>query len=369
MRKTVVGIVLSAMTTLAVLPADPAAAQEAAMPSLAQRYAPFFRVGAAVKRSTLVTHADLLLTQVNSLVCENAMKWEAIHPVPGDGEASYRFADADAIVAFAAEHEMTMRGHTLVWHQQVPEWVFRASGGGLATKAEVLGRMQSHIQALLSRYRGMVSCWDVVNEALSDGPQTWREDSGWHRTAGSDDDGDGVPDYIVRAFQCAREADPSARLFYNDYGIESGVKRERAYTLAKTLKARGLIDGVGIQGHWSILSPDERVVQAAIERFSSLGLAVEITELDLSVYSWGDASSLADLPPGLERVQASRYGALFGVFRRLAEAGKLQAVTFWGIADDQTWLDNFPVKGRKDWPLLFDVGHRPKLAFWSVVRW
>jgi endo-1,4-beta-xylanase len=369
MRRTFAAVVLVAMTTLAVLPAGPAAAQETAMPSLAQRYAPYFRVGAAVERSTLVTHADLLLTQVNSLVCENAMKWASIHPVPGEGETSYRFTDADAIVAFAAEHGMRMRGHTLVWHQQVPEWVFQASGGGTASKAEVLGRMQRHIQALLSRYCGRVSCWDVVNEALSDGPKTWRTDSGWQRTAGSDDDGDGVPDYIVLAFQCAREADPSARLFYNDYGIEAGAKRERAYALAKKLKEQGLIDGVGIQGHWSIHAPDEGLVRSAVERFSSLGLAVEITELDLSVFRWGDVSSFSDLPPALERVQASRYAALFRVFRELAEAGRLQAVTFWGIADDQTWLDNFPVKGRKDWPLLFDVMHRPKLAFWSVVRW
>jgi endo-1,4-beta-xylanase len=208
----------------------------------------------------------------------------------------------------------------------------------------------------------------VVNEAISEQGE-WRTDSGWHRTAGSDEDGDGVPDYLVCAFEYAREADPSVRLFYNDYNIESGARHEGAYHLAKKLKARNLIDGVGIQGHWSIHAPDAQSVRTAIERFSSLGLEVEITELDLSVYRRGDTSSLPGLPPGLERQQAERYGALFRVFREQAAAGRLASVTFWGIADDSTWLDSFPVKNRKDWPLLFDVSHRPKPAFWSVVQW
>jgi endo-1,4-beta-xylanase len=336
--------------------------------SIALLYELFFRIGAAVEPASLAAQGDLLVAQVNGLVCENAMKWERIHPDPGDGQASYRFADADTIVAFAAKHAMRLRGHTLVWHRQVPDWVFREPGGGAASEELVLERMRNHIRTLLVRYRGAVCCWDVVNEALAD-DGGWRTDSGWYRTAGSDNDGDGIPDYIVHAFAYAREADPSVKLFYNDYGIESGDRRESAYRLAKALAARGLIDGVGIQGHWSIYAPDEKTVEAAIERFSSLGLAVEITELDLSVYRWGDVGSLPGLPPELGRLQAARYGALFRVFREQAVAGRLQGVTFWGIADDHTWLDTFPVKGRKDWPLLFDERHQPKPAFWSVAQW
>lgn len=341
------------------------------MPSLARLYAPYFPVGAAVERSTLATHGDLLREHVNVLVCENAMKWERIHPAAGDGEDAYRFGDADAIVAFAAANAMRVRGHVLVWHRQVPRWVFEAPDGPApraALRALVLDRLRAHVDRLIARYRGAVACWDVVNEAIAD-DGGWRTDSDWHRTAGADEDGDGVPDYVVQAFRFARAADPSVRLFYNDYGIESGPKRDRALALAASLAERGLIDGVGIQGHWSIHGPEPRVVGEAIERFAALALAVEITELDLSVYRWGDDAPLGAFTPEVERAHAGRYGELFREFRAQAAAHRLHGVTFWGIADDSTWLDEFPVPGRKNWPLLFGVDHRPKEAFRSVTSW
>lgn len=335
------------------------------VPSLARVYEPFFPIGAAVERRNLDTHGELLREQVNGLVCENAMKWERIHPFSGDGEASYRFSDADAIVAFAAANGMRMRGHTLLWHKQCPAWVFEVPAG-VDPAAVVLGRLRGHVRTLLERYRGTVACWDVANEAIAD-DGGWRADSGWHRASGAD--ADGIPEYLVQVFRFAREADPSARLFYNDYGIESGPKLQRALRLVNSLRDLGLLDGVGIQGHWSIHAPEPRLVGDAIARFSALGVAVEVTELDLSVYRWGDASSFPRLAPEIERAQAARYGALFRVFREQAAAGRLQAVTFWGIADDSTWLDEFPVPGRKNWPLLFDSAHRPKEAFRSVASW
>ena len=141
-----------------------------------------------------------------------------------------------------------VRGHTLVWHQQVPRWVF-VGDKGPATRAIVLDQMQEHISTLLTRYKGQVYCWDVVNEALSD-DGGWRTDSPWFAAAGADEDGDGIPDYIEKAFEFARQADPSALLFYNDYNIKSGAKLEAAVRLVKALKEKGLVDGVGIQGHW-----------------------------------------------------------------------------------------------------------------------
>ncbi len=335
------------------------------VPSLAAVYQPYFPIGAAVEPQTLQTHGDLLAAQVNSLVAENAMKWDHIHPRRGNDSSAYNFSGADAIVAFAQEHGMRVRGHTLIWHQQGPPMVFRGAGGQ-ATRAEVLERMRDHITTLLTRYRGKVYAWDVVNEALADAG-AWRTDSPWFQTAGADEDGDGIPDSSVKAFEYARSADPTAKLFYNDYGIEAGDKLERAYNLVKALKQKGLVDGVGIQGHWSIYTPDAGTVRAAIERFASLGVEVQITELDLSVYRWGDTSSLPELRPDLASRQAARYAALFEVFRK--EAGKLTGVTFWGVADDETWLDSFPVAGRKDWPLLFGTDHQPKGAFWAVARW
>jgi endo-1,4-beta-xylanase len=345
--------------------------QKAAIPSLAGSYRAFFPIGAAVDGNTIISQSDLLTSQVNSVVAENDMKWDIIHPRPGNDASSYDFSRADSIVAFAGSNGMTVRGHNFVWHQQVPAWVFQGDGmgAGQASKTEVLARMKGHIETLLAHFHGKVYCWDVVNEALSDGFETWRSDSPWFRAAGSDEDGDGVPDYIVKAFQFARQADPAVKLFYNDYGIESGAKREKAYALARLLKDKGLIDGVGIQGHWSIYSPDAETVRAGIRRIASLGLEVQITELDLSAYGQGDSSALGGLPPRLEDMQAARYGELFRVFREESGSRGLSAVTFWGIADDHTWLDNFPVKGRKDWPLLFDAANGPKKAFWSVAQW
>jgi endo-1,4-beta-xylanase len=339
------------------------------MPSLAKAYQTYFPIGAAVEPTALAAQGDLLESQLDSLTAENAMKWERIHPFPGDEPSSYNFSGADAIADFAAAHGMKLRGHTLVWHQQVPAWVFEGESGAAVSKTELLGRMKRHIQTLLAHFRGKVYCWDVVNEAISNDAGAWRTSSPWQRIAGSDEDGDGVPDYIVEAFEYAREADPSAKLFYNDYNIDSGGKLEKAFALAAKLKALGLLDGVGIQGHWSIYSPDEESVRHAIRRFASLGLEVQITEMDLSVHRWGDTSKLDSLAAGLEELQGARYGALFRVFREEAAAGRFTGVTFWGIADDRTWLDDFPVKSRKDWPLPFDTSHKPKKAFWAIVTW
>ena len=340
-----------------------------AVPSLARLYRNYFPVGAAVDPTTLVSQGALLEAQVNSLVAENAMKWERIHPLEGNAPNDYQFAAADEIAQFAREHHMLLRGHTLVWHQQTPEWVFRARGSSSApaSTALLLERMQEHISTVLHHFHGEVYAWDVVNEAISDSGG-WRTDSPWYRIAGKAGS-DGVPEYIEKAFEDARRADPTAKLFYNDYGIESGAKLDRALELVKALKAKGLIDGVGIQGHWQIQSVSPEQIRYAIDQFAALGVKVQITELDLSVYRWGDESSLPSLPPDRAKLQAKVYGELFKVFREEARAGHLTGVTFWGIADDHTWLDNFPVPGRKNWPLLFDAKHRPKEAFWAVAEW
>jgi len=342
-----------------------------AIPSLASVYKPYFPIGAAVNVPNIETEGSFLASQVDSLVADNDMKWENIHPLPGDKPSDYNFGPADQIVAFAQKHGMLVRGHNLVWHQQVPDWVFEGPTGKplSATKAEVLARLKQHITTLLDHFRGKVYCWDVVNEAISDGQGMWRTDSPWYETAGTSTGGDGIPDYIEKAYEYARKADPAVKLFYNDYNIESGSKLEKAFELAKALKAKGLLDGIGIQGHWQIYSVDPAAVRRAIDRFASLGLAVQVTELDMSVYRWGDDSSLPSLPPDRESLQAKMYGELFKVFREEGAAGKLTGVTFWGIADNDTWLDDFPVAGRTDWPLLFDAQLRPKPAFWAVAKW
>jgi endo-1,4-beta-xylanase len=344
------------------------ALQQAAVPSLAALYQRYFPIGAAVEPQTLVSQGDLLAAQVNSLVAENAMKWERIHPLPGDGPASYDFAGADAIVEYARAHGMKVRGHNLVWHNQTPDWVFQGEEGP-ATETQLLSRLRSHVVTLLAHFRDRVYCWDVVNEALSEGTGEWRTGSPWQRLAGSLDGPDGVPVYIGKAFEYARAADPAARLFYNDYGIEAGAKLESTMRLVKALRERAIIDGVGIQGHWTVSGPEAETVRHAIQAFASLGVEVQITELDVSLFPSGDTSALREARPDLLSKQAGRYGSYFRVFREEAQAHRLTGVTLWGIADDHTWLDDFPVKGRKDWPLLFDALHRPKDAFWTVARW
>ncbi len=342
------------------------------IPSLAALYKPYFPIGAAVGDQLLDQEGPFIASQFDSLVAANDMKWAIIHPVPGNKPADYNFAQADAIVAFAQKHGMLVRGHNFVWHQQVPDWVFEGADGRplSATKAEVLARLKEHITTLIDHFRGKVYCWDVVNEALSDGDHVWREDSPWYKTAGTSSKGDdGVPDYIIKAYEYARQADPNVKLFYNDYNIESGPKFEHALQLARILKAKGLLDGIGIQGHWQIQSVDPEAVRHAIDSFAALGLQVQITELDLSVYRWGDDSSLSSLPADREALQTKDYGELFKVFREEGAAGKLTGVTFWGVTDADTWLNNFPVGGRTDWPLLFDAKLRPKPAFWAVAKW
>ncbi len=338
------------------------------MPSLATVYKSHFPVGAAVEPETLVSQGSLLATQVDSLVAENAMKWERIHPIRGNEPSSYAFTGADEIVAFARDHGMRVRGHTFVWHNQVPGWVFQGQAGQ-ATRSEVLSRMREHISALLAHFHGAVYCWDVVNEALSEGAGLWRTDSPWFKAAGAPVEGSELPEYVERAFQDARSADPTVKLFYNDFGIEGGDKLQKALVLVKALKDKGLVDGVGIQGHWSVFGPDAETVRHAIQSFASLGVEVQITELDVSVHRWGDSSFQPELTPELAAAQADLYGSYFRVFRDEAQAHNLTGVTFWGIADDHTWLDDFPVKGRKDWPLLFDTHYRPKSAFWTVAQW
>ena len=177
----------------------------------------------------------------------------------------------------------------------------------------------------------------------------------------------GGEEFIARAFQYAHEADPDALLFYNDYNESDPVKREKIYTLVKSLLDRDVpIHGVGLQAHWNIESPSLDDIRAAIERYASLGLKLHITELDMSVFMHDDKRT--DLKAPTEQMlekQAERYRQIFDLFKEYK--GHITSVTFWGVADNYTWLDNFPVRGRKNWPLVFDLEGKPKQSFWEIV--
>lgn len=326
-------------------------------------YKNYFPIGVAVSGRDISDSAErkLILHEFNSLTPENAMKMGPIHPE----ENRYYWKDADAIVAFARANGLRVRGHNLCWHEQTPPWLFKDASGNLVTKDVLLKRLKDHITTVVNRYKGKIYAWDVVNEAIDDDSTKFLRNSLWYQICGED--------FIAKAFEYAHEADPKAILFYNDYNTERPEKRERVYRLLKKLVDAGVpINAVGIQAHWSIYEPSQQDLIATIKRFSSLGLKVQVTELDISIYPW-EKNKRALRPgetdaytPELEKKQDEKYAEVFKVFREYKNV--ISGVTFWNISDKRTWLDDYPVEGRKNYPLLFDQQLRRKKAYWSVVN-
>lgn len=330
---------------------------------LKDHYADYFPIGVAVSPRALrdSSQAELIRQQFISMTPENVMKSGPIHPE----QNRYNWAPADEIVAFAREHNMKMRGHALVWHQQYPQWFFQDASGNQISKDTLFARMQKHITDVVSRYKGNIYAWDVVNEAVSDSSEVvYRRESPFYQIAGEE--------YLAKAFQYAHEADPDVKLFYNDYNAVRPEKAERIYQLVKKLVDAGVpIHGIGIQGHWSIFEPTREDLVAAIDKYTSLGLEVQITELDVSIYKWEkfrrprQENESDEFTPELEQRQLEQYKMFFEVFREKKDV--LTGVTFWNISDQYSWLDSYPVQGRKNYPLLFDQNLKPKKAFYEVI--
>ena len=326
-------------------------------------YKNYFPIGVAVSPQALGNkdEAALILAQFNSLTPENAMKMGPIHPE----ENRYYWKDADSIVNFAMEHHLKIRGHNLCWHEQTPRWLFKDENGNLVSKEILLKRLKDHITTVVNRYKGKIYAWDVVNEAIADDSTQFLRNSLWYQVCGED--------FIAKAFEYAHEADPNAVLFYNDYNTERPEKRERVYRLLKKLfYAKVPINGVWLQAHWSIYEPGAKDLVETIRKFSSLGLKVQITELDMSIYPWeknrrpmkpGESDAYT---PELAKKQEDKYAEVFKIFREYKNV--ITGITFWNISDKHTWLDTYPVAGRKNYPLLFDQNLQPKKAYWSVVN-
>ncbi|TYA12068.1 endo-1,4-beta-xylanase [Paenibacillus faecis] len=318
---------------------------------LKQLFQEDFKIGAAVNPRTIVSQEALLARHFNSITAENEMKFASVHPE----EEVYTFEEADLLAAFARKHGMALRGHTLVWHNQTTDWIFRDRKGDSVNREVLLERVRAHIHTVVGRYKGDIYAWDVVNEAIADEGAELLRSSRWLDIAG--------PDFIAKAFEFAHEADPDALLFYNDYNESHPQKRDKIYALVKSLLDRDIpIHGIGLQAHWNLYDPALEDIRAAIEKYASLGLQLQLTELDISVFRFDDKrTDLKEPTPDMLETQAERYEA---VFRLLKEyRNEITAVTFWGAADDYTWLDDFPVRGRKNWPFLFDAEHRPKPAY------
>lgn len=333
-------------------------AQSGEAKGLKDYYADYFPIGVAVSPALLRDSAQraLILRNFNSLTPENAMKMAPIHPE----ENRYNWRDADAIVDFAQANHLKVRGHNLCWHNQTPDWMFKDKDGKQVTKEVLLTRLKDHIYTVVKRYKGKIYAWDVVNEVIAAEDNQLLRNSLWYQICGED--------FIFKAFQYAHEADPDAVLFYNDYGTESPKKRDKVYQLLKKmLDAHIPVNAIGLQAHWSLTDPTAENLTSAIKLYSSLGLKVQITELDISVYPGGNKSDEnTDYTPEREQKQTEQYSRVFSIFR--ANKNLITGITFWNLSDRDSWLDNFPVKGRKNYPLLFDQQLKPKKAFWSVVN-
>ncbi|MBI4907574.1 MAG: endo-1,4-beta-xylanase [Acidobacteria bacterium] len=343
-----------------------------AQPALKDVFADF-KIGAALNFNQF-TERDarglpLIKKHFNTISPENVLKWQVVHPAPD----RYNFEPADRYVEFGAKHGMFIVGHTLIWHNQVPAWVFQDTAGAPLSRDALLGRMREHIHTVVGRYKGRIHGWDVVNEALNENG-TLRP-TPWLKIIGED--------YLVKAFQFAHEADPKAELYYNDYSLERGAKRDGAVTLIRRLQEAGVkIGGIGTQCHHKLESPSLEDMDASFRTFAKLGIPILVTELDVDVLPLSGPNRGADvsqteeyraklnpftagLPEEVQNKLARRYADIFAVMMRHRKS--IGRVTFWGVTDGDSWLNNFPVRGRTNYPLLFDREGKTKPAFDAVV--
>jgi endo-1,4-beta-xylanase len=351
-----------------------AAAHAQSTPTLKDTYQGIFRIGTAVNPAQFEERDPrsnpIIAAQFNTISPENALKWQSIHPRV-DG---YNFDPADHYVAFGEKYKMFIVGHCLVWHSQTPRWVFQNDAGEPLTRDALLARMRDHILTVVGRYKGRIGGWDVVNEALNEDGSM--RQSPWYKIIGDD--------FLLKAFQFAHEADPKAELYYNDYNLENEAKRKGAVELIRKLKAAGApITGVGLQDHDKMDWPTAKQESDTIEAFAALGMRVNITELDVDVLPRTTAQNTADvsvtavgtaqsnpytagLPDDKQQALAQRYAELFDVLVKHRAA--IDRITFWGVTDADSWLNNFPTRGRTNYPLLFDRQGKPKPAFDAVLK-
>jgi endo-1,4-beta-xylanase len=347
---------------------------DASGPTLKEAFKNDFLIGAAINQNQFFERdprgVAIISAQFDSVTPENILKWESVHPQPGE----FKFDGADQYVAFGEKYRMFIIGHTLIWHNQTPRWVFQDSEGKPVDRQTLLGRMREHIHTVVSRYKGRIKGWDVVNEALNE-DGTMRQSS-WQKIIGDD--------YVQKAFEFAHEADPNAQLYYNDYSLENEAKRNGAIELIKKLKAAGVpVHAIGLQGHDKLDWPTVEQQDATIAAFAKRGIKVNITELDIDVLPRAVRSQGAEvtlnaennaqlnpypngLPDPVQQILAKRYADLFAVFVKHRDA--IERVTFWGVADGDSWLNNWPVRGRTSYPLLFDRAGQPKPAFDAVIK-
>ena len=329
---------------------------------LKDAYKDYFKVGVALNtRNFSDAEQKVALTNYNSVTCENAMKPGELHPAEG----VWKWEGADSIANWCRRHNIPMRGHCLVWHSQFADWMMYDKKGKFVKKEVFYKRLRDHIHAVVNRYKDIVYCWDVVNEAMADQQRPafrgrpagspYRE-SALYKLCGDE--------FIAKAFQFAREADPKALLLYNDYNAADKGKSQRIYDMVKKMKDAGVpIDGIGMQGHYNIYGPSMDDVSAAIEKYATLVKHIHITELDIRANEeMGGQLNFSrkgvEIKPYIQALHANQYNQLFKTLRKYKDV--IDVVTFWNLSDRDSWV------GTSNYPLLFDKDLKPKSAYYLV---
>lgn len=342
--------------------------------SLAKAAEGLFKIGTALNERQLNSgeNQSLALTKqhFNAIVAENCMKSGRIQPVEGE----FVWEHADRFVEFGEKHGMEINGHTLIWHSQAPRWFFVDEQGNDVSKEVLIERMETHINTLVGRYKGRVHTWDVVNETILD-DGSWRN-SKFYQILGED--------FVKIAFELAHKADPEARLFYNDYSMAMPGKREGVVNMVKNLQKQGVkIDGIGMQGHVGLDYPSLEEFENSIKAFADLGVEVMITEMDVSALPNPSNHQGAEISDSIEYQQMlnpyteglpdsvlqrfnERYLDFFNLFLKYKD--NISRVTFWGVTDRYSWKNNFPVRGRTDYPLLFDRDYQAKAVVSDIIE-
>lgn len=311
---------------------------------------------------------NIVKKHFNAIVAENCMKMEEVHPEEG----KYTFDQADQFVKFGEDNGLTITGHCLIWHSQCPEWFFQDENGKEVSPEVLKQRMKDHIYTIAKRYKGKLKGWDVVNEAIiEDG--SYRK-SKFYQILGEE--------FIPLAFQYAHEADPDAELYYNDYGMDNEGRRNGVVKLIRSLKEKGLrIDAVGMQGHMGMDYPKIEEFEKSMLAFAAEGVKVMITEWDMSALPTArQSANITDtiafrkslnpytetLPDSVSQAWNARMKQFFNLFEKHADI--VTRVTAWGVTDGDSWKNDFPMKGRHDYPLLFDRNYQPKAFVTELIE-
>lgn len=333
-----------------------------------------FYMGAAMNDQVILgndtSSLKILQQHFNSITSENVMKSGPIQPVEGE----FAFNLPDRFVEYGLQNGLYIVGHCLVWHSQAPRWFFVDEKGNEVSREVLIERMKTHIFTVVGRYKGKVDCWDVVNEAFEDNG-SWRKTK-FYQIIGEE--------FMELAFRFAHEADPDAELIYNDYSMHQKGRRDAVVNMVNDLKAKGLrIDGVGMQAHYGMGHPGFDEFEESLLAFSGTGVDVHITELDVTVLPTPDRRVGAEVSASFEYQEKmnpyakglpekesaalnDRYLDFFKLF--LKHGDKIKRVTTWGISDIHSWKNNWPIRGRTNYPLLFDRNYQAKPVVEDIIK-